>query len=420
MYTDDFLYDEVNTQMKTGASSLETTGGYVYFLKEAIKSRVNKQGCATGTLYRGMGLPKDAVYLYRLEDRPFVWPSFTSSSHSKSVAMKFAKWCPHDFQKTLFIIDTAGTGVTYAVDIKDVSVYTCEQEVLFYPYSGFKISSSHFEGDLLVVHVRTYDTQIYFNSFLQKFEECRHAFPHGEMKTPLTSCFYETEDGKKKCAMSSALLPKFASSATSWGNRKSVSMLAKKLEEGWTNKKHVYFIAAGAGVWSWFSVNGFGDAQAYQFGSNLDEIKKWVKGKWDEARNWCITSWAIDGDTHMVVMTTKADGYETGLQIWRTSNTWSGFQDEITTGYKDGYIITAAAFSKKKHLWVLVMTKSKRGQVWKICETFPQTWVKEQWSNRYGITTILNDGDKSLPWLVVMTEGFGNNNSWSTGLGGGI
>jgi hypothetical protein len=407
------------------SSRLAQTGGYVHHLKQAIKNRASKSGCSKGVLYRGMRIPKDQTFLYEFVGRRFVWPNFVSSSHLESVARNFAlkrnSSGEHDTVKALFIIDTNGTGCTYVVDIEDVTVYQGEQEALFYPYSAFVITEAYRESSgTLVVKVRTYDSKLYFASYLQKFEECRFAYPIGERRVPISQCFYEV-DGKKYSAISSAYLPEFGSCASRWCGRSSATDLAKQIEKYWKDKINVLFLGSGSNQLSVMAVGGFGTSQAYKYGSNLDEIKAWIQTYWDKKESWAITSWGLNADTYFVIMTKDPSGMcSSCTQLWRTRSSWSEIVEEMNEGYKKGYIITEASFSEAKHQYVLVMTKSSKKQSQKSAKAFPKEWVQGEWKKGKTITKVMHNRDKDYPdcpWFVVATSDMGTCNSWSTGLG---
>jgi len=79
----------------------------------------------------------------------FLWPVFASSSRNENVAKVFGN--------LLFKIDLEGEGLTYAVDVASCSAYPGEEEVLFYPYSGFEVVEGY-NPDTNMVKLRTCDT----------------------------------------------------------------------------------------------------------------------------------------------------------------------------------------------------------------------------------------------------------------------
>lgn len=223
--------------------------------------------------------------------------------------------------------------------------------------------------------------------------------------------------------MSTALVPEFASCASSWGNRQTPEKLAKRIDEMWSQQppKNVLFLGSGNGQWSVMSVSGFGIAQEYNWSNSIAVIKQWIKEKWNAKAGWTLTGWALEGDTHFVVMTQNPsflyDSCTSCAQEWTFRSIWSEVRDWICDNYDRDYIITDASYSKKTKQWVVVMTKSKKSQSFRCSEEFPKEWVREQWNQGRCITTVLNVADSNQPWMVVATSGIGSNNSWSTGLG---
>lgn len=219
--------------------------------------------------------------------------------------------------------------------------------------------------------------------------------------------------------MSSAFLPEFSSSGSRWGTRNSVSEFAALIKEAWNDqRKHVFFLGSYVGTWSMMALTGFGSSQSYIYDSDISKVKKWVSDKWDLQENWAITSWCVNDDTHFVIMTQNPIGMCSSCsQTWATRSSWSEMRDWIKSNFAEGHIITDASYSVKKKQYVAVMTKSSKGQVYKVSKEFPKEWVKQQWAAGKTITKVLHDGDPSAPWLVTATSDMGTSNSWSIGLG---
>lgn len=418
-YTGEEIYRSINKQLLQAEEELGHTGGYVQHLKLAIKERGRQRGWSAGILWRGMGIPKNKTFLYKLQGRSFVWPNFVSASYSRKIAEDFLGTVAPGEQKTLFEIDSRGVGLSYVIDLADVSDYPAEQEALFYPYSGFQIKSWSMEGDVLIVKMKTYDSKMYFDSSFAKFEECRYAFPSGEKRVPLAQCFYSL-DSKKKSAMSCGLVKDYATCPASWGERSTVKALAEHISETWKKypDRNVFFLGSGNDQWSTMFLEGFGDQQSYKHGSSTDQVKAWIKEKWSEKQNWCITSWGTNGDNYFVIMTTKAPGFESGEQQWAVRKEWKEMRDWISKNYKDGYIITEVSHSVKKGQYVVVMTKSPKAQSYTWSKDFPKEWAKQKWEENKAITKILYDEmDTSTPWFIVATSDSGSNNQWTINLG---
>lgn len=353
------------------------------------------------------------LYLYTTKHRTFVWPNFTSSSHSRSVAIGFSNAGSGD-QRVLFEIDTNGEGDTYVVDIADCSEYPDEQESVFYPYSGFKIVDSYtdpHDSSLVVIKLSVFDTKLYFSRWMQKFEECRYAWPPGEKRVPLAQCFYD-DGGTRKCAISTAFMPQFSTSACTYGSLHDIAGLVEQIKKGWDEGKRVFFLGSGAGCYSWMSLAGFGTRQAFYHTPDTDKLKSWIAGKWKEG--YSVTSLLAEGDHYMTIMTRGLAEYKGSGQCWAIMDKWSDMQDFIHEKYKGGYAITSGSYSEKKKSYFFIMTKTTKGQSYKRAVKFPTEWVKERWAKKEAITTLRYDENM---WLVVMTRRSGTSNRYSWGLG---
>jgi len=106
------------------------------------------KNCCNYKVYRGLQLDSEAVKEYK-EGSHFLWPNFSSTSKSKSMAEKFGNY--------LFEIEISYNGVTYFGDISKYSLFPDEQEVLFYPYSGFSVKKISPDGR--VIFLETCDTR---------------------------------------------------------------------------------------------------------------------------------------------------------------------------------------------------------------------------------------------------------------------
>eukprot|EP00931_Biecheleriopsis_adriatica_P072955 TRINITY_DN47334_c0_g1_i1.p1 TRINITY_DN47334_c0_g1~~TRINITY_DN47334_c0_g1_i1.p1 ORF type:complete len:747 (+),score=123.84 TRINITY_DN47334_c0_g1_i1:69-2309(+) len=416
-YSGQEIYSTINMDLLEGRPALKSRGGYVHHLKEAIKWRVNNVGCSKGTLYRGMSVKPELVHLYRTAGREFVWPNFVSASHSEHVARELG-FNSHTagLQKILFEINTGGEGFTHVVDIADISEFPDELEALFYPYSAFVIADHSQQGDVVIVRLKTLDSTIYFNGWLQKFEELR--FSSEKQLVPLSQCFYKNGDSTS-CAVSSALVPRYESCGAKWGTCTSTSALAKMINKHWEQKMHVLFLCAGASEWSIFSVDKavFGCTQSYKYHADANEMDSWISKMWKD--KYSITGWAVNDEDYFVLMTREAPGFETG-QRWATRSKWSEMEGWMTQGFGDGYIITDSSYSSKKKQYGMVMTQSSKTQRVTSSQTFPKDWVSQQWKAGLVITKIMYNIDEDCPnepWFVVMTSDSGSCNAWTHGLG---
>jgi hypothetical protein len=163
-YTSDYplyppLYKRVNQAlMNDDEKQLEVNGGYVWFLREAIKLLWQAYGMPQCKVYRGTKIAPKFLSMYTKRGFRFLWPSFVSTSKSVEVARKCSK---ERGGNVLFVIDLEqGSGTTYAVDIQRISVIPQEEEVLLYPYSGYEVLAAQYnhEEQMHEIFLRSVDT----------------------------------------------------------------------------------------------------------------------------------------------------------------------------------------------------------------------------------------------------------------------
>jgi len=65
------------------------------------------------------------------EGKVYYWPFFISTSANESIAQKFGP--------VLFIIEIPYSSPFSALDIRSYSIYPKEEEILFHPYTRFKV-----------------------------------------------------------------------------------------------------------------------------------------------------------------------------------------------------------------------------------------------------------------------------------------
>jgi hypothetical protein len=121
---------------------------HVYFinnLRRAIQKH-NVEGSLT--VYRGLNIPSKHVKQEYKIGSQFLWPTFSCTSKNKEKAQGFGEY--------MFEIKTTENDWTYRADISKYSMYAEEEEVLFYPYSGFVVEN--IIPDAKVIKLRCVDT----------------------------------------------------------------------------------------------------------------------------------------------------------------------------------------------------------------------------------------------------------------------
>ena len=134
LYTrESFLYLVLNTALRdTDLSKLETLGPLCFLIRD--HSRFCKQ--YTGTVYRGMQLSHDAILSYKNAIGTWrTWHGYTSTSRNKEMAAIRGN--------TIFIIEiiSGQLGAPRSYDIKDISQFPSEEEVLLPAGISFQIIS---------------------------------------------------------------------------------------------------------------------------------------------------------------------------------------------------------------------------------------------------------------------------------------
>lgn len=141
-YTTNDVYREVNTALCTDDRCLlQKHAKFINLLRQALYGHRER-----GIVYRGMFLPGRDHQLYQV-GRRFLWPGFTSASRDERRAHEFGS-CSGWGERVLFEIDLDYMqGLTWVRDISWASQFPQEQELLFYPYSGFQVVDRVWMGE---------------------------------------------------------------------------------------------------------------------------------------------------------------------------------------------------------------------------------------------------------------------------------
>lgn len=150
---------------------------FINSLRKAIRNNNEKQSL---TVYRGLTISSEHAKQEYKVGLQFLWPTFTCTSRNKDIA--------HVFGDYTFEIDASTDDWTYRTDISKYSVYPEEQEVLFYPYSGYIVKN--IMHDAKVIQLKCIDTlQVEANSErhipddVQIFDPSRNIFVYFYKKT---------------------------------------------------------------------------------------------------------------------------------------------------------------------------------------------------------------------------------------------
>lgn len=126
-----------------------------WFIAAVINSLNNygiKKGLTeTSTLYRGVKSNLSDLLVYeRAKGKLICFPSFTSTTIIKTVAIDFSKRKNPEQYETIIIIDYIYKNgfIPTAVDISEISEFKHEKECLFPPYSFFKVKNTEIDYKL--------------------------------------------------------------------------------------------------------------------------------------------------------------------------------------------------------------------------------------------------------------------------------
>lgn len=145
------LYEEVNRGLRED-NNLVRDAEFVWHCKQQMKELWHHGRRFEGEAYRFLKLDSSVVKTYHVGDK-FLWPAFTSSSRKMLQGFEQGS-------NVLCQIDCDGEGVTYAVDVRHLSAFPSEDEVLLYPYSGFKVVDvdPYYKPGMTLIRLRVHDT----------------------------------------------------------------------------------------------------------------------------------------------------------------------------------------------------------------------------------------------------------------------
>ncbi|CAF3616462.1 unnamed protein product [Rotaria sp. Silwood1] len=118
---------------------------FINSLRMAIKNNNENESFK---VYRGLPLDPEHVKKEYKVGLQFLWPTFTSTSRNRDVAHRFGDYT--------FEIDASKNDWTYRSDISRYSIYPEEEEVLFYPYSGYVVQN--IIHDAKIIQLKCIDT----------------------------------------------------------------------------------------------------------------------------------------------------------------------------------------------------------------------------------------------------------------------
>ena len=139
-------YHKINTALlNDDYDVLKENVQFINSLRMVI--RKNNQQVAM-KVYRGLCIADEHVKQEYKVGLQFLWPTFTCTSKNKEVARGFGNY--------LFEIDASPDDWSFRADISKYSEFPQEEEVLFYPYTGFVVTN--IVPDAKVIQLKCVDT----------------------------------------------------------------------------------------------------------------------------------------------------------------------------------------------------------------------------------------------------------------------
>ncbi|CAF3427127.1 unnamed protein product [Rotaria socialis] len=140
-------YHVINTALlNDDYDILKSNVQFINSLRTAIRNNNQKESLK---VYRGLSLTSEHVKHEYKEGLQFLWPTFTCTSRDKDVA--------HGFGNYMFEIEASEDDWTYRTDISKYSEFPAEQEVIFYPYSGYVVKN--IMHDAKIIQLKCIDTK---------------------------------------------------------------------------------------------------------------------------------------------------------------------------------------------------------------------------------------------------------------------
>ncbi|CAF4137612.1 unnamed protein product, partial [Rotaria sp. Silwood2] len=113
-------------------------------------------------VYRGLSIDPEHVKQEYKVGLQFLWPTFTCTSRNRDIA--------HHFGDYIFEINASKNDWTNRCDISNYSIYPEEQEVLFYPYSGYVVQN--IIHDAKIIQLKCIDTLEVESSSKKRISSC--------------------------------------------------------------------------------------------------------------------------------------------------------------------------------------------------------------------------------------------------------
>ncbi|CAF2729679.1 unnamed protein product [Rotaria sp. Silwood2] len=157
-------YCTINTALLNDDDEvLKKNARFINSLRMAIKNNSENEFIK---VYRGLSIDHQHVKQEYTVGLQFLLPTFTCTSKNKDVAHRFGDY--------LFEIDASNDDWTYRSDISKYSIYPEEQEILFYPYSGYVVQN--IIHDARIIQLKCIDTLNVESTCRERIPSCVKIF----------------------------------------------------------------------------------------------------------------------------------------------------------------------------------------------------------------------------------------------------
>lgn len=163
------LYHHVNTALVgDSVEGFTNWGSYARAMKVALWQECNYgmpnaisagppvEGAEPRVVERKMNLDQNILEDYTV-GFTFLWPNFVSTSMGEGAYDGRDDYGPMNVLFKIELDSPHNQGTSFLYDMSSISAFAEEREVLFYPYSGFRVTNREVRGDLTVITLCTVD-----------------------------------------------------------------------------------------------------------------------------------------------------------------------------------------------------------------------------------------------------------------------
>ena len=161
LYTDEYdsFYKDFNYWLNSSDPlAIQKTSWFIAAVIYSLNKYGEEKGLTkTSKLYRGIKSNLSDLLVYeRAKGKLICFPSFTSTTSIKNIAVNFSKRKNPEQYETIIIIDYIYKNgfIPTAVDVSKISKFEYEKECLFPPYSFFKVKDTKIDYSLKTAEIK--------------------------------------------------------------------------------------------------------------------------------------------------------------------------------------------------------------------------------------------------------------------------